>query len=177
MKKNISIFIVTAGLALAATVYAQTAPAQPSYIPGLEFLQVPVGADIGMLLTTLYVWGLGFVALAAFFMLTWGGVLYMFAGDRDPSDAKSKMKNAVYGLLLALGSYLILYTINPDLVNVKITDLPKITAPQSGQQSQPIIGTATRNQPCVPGSSNPSEVCQAGPDVCITVLRISTCTR
>ena len=53
----------------------------------------------------------------------------MFAGDRDPSDAKSKMKNAIYGLLLALGSYLILYTINPDLVNVKITALPPITAP------------------------------------------------
>ena len=112
------------------------------FIPGLEFLQVPANADIGQLLTTLYIWGLGFVALSAFGAFTYGGLRYMTAGDSDPSEAKTWMKNAVYGLLLALGSYLILYTINPDLVNVKITDLPPITAPNTsstpGSSTSPV---------------------------------------
>ncbi len=106
-----------------------TSPAHAEGVPGLEFLPLSADADIGTILTTLYKWGIAFVALAAFFMLTAGGVRYMFAGDRDPSEAKTWIKNAIYGLLLALGSYLILYTINPDLVNVTKLNLPKIEAP------------------------------------------------
>lgn len=116
----------------AAVITAMTLPAVSASaatdagIPGLEFLQLPANADIGEVFARLYVWGIGFVALAAFLMLTWGGVLYMIAGDRDPSDAKNKMRNAIYGLLLALGSYLILYTINPALVNINKLELPEI---------------------------------------------------
>ena len=103
-----------------------SARAAESSIPGLEFLQIPADASIGQLLSQLYIWGIGFVALAAFLMFTWGGVLYMIAGDKDPTSAKSYMKNAIYGLLLALGSYLILYTINPALVNIPELKLPEI---------------------------------------------------
>ena len=72
-----------------------TSPAHAEGVPGLEFLQLDANADIGAILTTLYKWGIAFVALAALFMLTAGGVRYMFAGDRDPSEAKTWIKNAI----------------------------------------------------------------------------------
>lgn len=83
-------------------------------IVGLEFLGE--SANLGDLLANLYYFLLGLVGISALVMFVWGGIEYMLAGDRDPSKAKERMKNAVYGLVLALTSWLILYTINPDLV-------------------------------------------------------------
>ncbi len=139
MKKYIGIAIVI--LTLSATnVWAAT-----DFVPGLEFLQLPANAKIEDILRALYIWGIGFVALAAFFMFTYGGVLYLIAGDKDPSSAKSYMKNALYGLLLALGSYLILNTINPQLVSIKNLDLPPINS-TNNQSTDP--GTVAQNDPC-----------------------------
>ena len=82
---------------------------------GLDFLNLPPGAEIGDVLSRLYVFGVGLVAIVAMIMLVIGGVQYMVAGDKDPGPAKERIRNAIWGLILALCSYLILYTINPDL--------------------------------------------------------------
>ncbi len=88
--------------------------------PGLEFLE-PFGitfknSDIGDILSSLYVFGISLVGISAFAMFVYGGLLYMTAGDSTGrvSRAKSAMGNALFGLILALTSYLILYTINPE---------------------------------------------------------------
>jgi len=91
---------------------------------GLDFLNLPPGAEIGDVLSRLYVFGVGLVAIVAMIMLVIGGVQYMVAGDKDPGPAKERIRNAIWGLILALCSYLILYTINPDLT--KKVDLQKI---------------------------------------------------
>ncbi len=69
----------------------------------------------------LYQFGLMIVGFAAFAMIVYGGILYVFAaGDiTKTSDAKDTITNAIYGLILFLGAYIILYTINPELVNLK----------------------------------------------------------
>ncbi|MEK7120823.1 MAG: pilin, partial [Patescibacteria group bacterium] len=55
--------------------------------------------------------------LLATLMLIVGGFQYMISeSGGNKSKAKDQMWNAVWGLLLALSSYLILYTINPGLV-------------------------------------------------------------
>lgn len=100
---------------------------------GLEFLGIPPGAEIGDILARLYIFGVGIVALSALVMFTLGGVRYMLAGDRDPSEAKAWMKNAFWGLVLALTSWLILYTINPDLVKTLKLQLPEIKQSASPQ--------------------------------------------
>jgi len=63
--------------------------------------------------------------LVAFGMFIYGAAQYTLSagsiGSKD--DAKETMLNAVYGLLLLFGAYLILYTINPNLVkptNIKV---------------------------------------------------------
>lgn len=57
--------------------------------------------------------------IAATVILIWGGFQYMISetGGKK-SEAISMMQNAVYGLLLAMFSYTILYTINPNLLKV-----------------------------------------------------------
>lgn len=65
----------------------------------------------------LYAWLLGFVGLAALFAMVYGGVLYIFSGAiGTTTEAKRWITNGIIGLIIAGGSYLLLRTINPDLV-------------------------------------------------------------
>lgn len=69
-------------------------------------------------LDNLYQYLLGLVGIAALGAMVYGGVLYIVAAG-NPSklgEAKKWISNAIYGLLLAAFSYVLLYTINPDLV-------------------------------------------------------------
>ncbi|MEK7541397.1 MAG: pilin [Patescibacteria group bacterium] len=130
---SLAAIIVGATLAMPAVALAQ------GTITGLEFLNIAPNATIGDIIAALYVYGVGLVALAALVIFTIGGVMYIFAGDRDPSHAKEMMKNAFWGLVLALTSWLILYTINPELVkNIGDLNLQTIQtnpgAPPIGQQ-------------------------------------------
>lgn len=72
------------------------------------------------------------IALAAFlavFMFTVGGFQYMMSEAMgSKSEAKSRMTNSVLGLLAALASYLILYTIDPRLVQVNANIEPLVVS-------------------------------------------------
>lgn len=105
-------------------------------IVGLEFLGE--SANLGDLLARIYYFLLSLVGISALVMFVWGGIEYMLAGDKDPGKAKERMKNAVYGLVLALTSYLILYTINPDLVSRLDINLDPI-APQQRTEPPPQV--------------------------------------
>lgn len=96
--------------------------------PGLEFLGLGSDADIGDVLAGVYRFALGLVGIAALTMFVLGGVTYMTAADSQDrvKQGQAFMRNAVFGLVLALLSYLILYTINPDIVERLKLDLVKI---------------------------------------------------
>jgi len=98
-------------------------------------------------LSRLYVYGVGVVAIAAMIMLVIGGVQYMVAGEKDPSSAKERIRNAIWGLILALTSYLILYTINPDLTKKVILDPIKINVVEAPTETtkEPIIYNCVGN--------------------------------
>ncbi|OGZ93764.1 MAG: hypothetical protein A3A28_00755 [Candidatus Sungbacteria bacterium RIFCSPLOWO2_01_FULL_47_32] len=69
-------------------------------------------------LQSLYEYLLGLAAIAALGALVYGGVLYIYSGG-NPSksgEAKQWISNALFGLLLVALSYIILNTINPDLL-------------------------------------------------------------
>jgi len=64
-------------------------------------------------------------------MLVIGGIEYALpevsfggSGGQSKSEAKKRMGNALFGLVLALGSYMILNTINPNLVNIGLVINP-----------------------------------------------------
>lgn len=126
-------------------------------VPGLEFLG-GTPADTGGLIARLFVFGLGLVGISALIMFVFAGVVYMTAGDSQSrvNQAKSMMGNAVFGLVLALVSYLILYTINPDIVTkgfpnpTKISPAPKISPPQGGSPPS-AQNTCSRTQKLING--------------------------
>lgn len=69
---------------------------------------------------SIYLFALGAVGVAALGALVIGGFIYMFSDLIDTkSEAKKYIWGAIWGIILALAAYLILYTINPDLVNLR----------------------------------------------------------
>lgn len=70
-------------------------------------------------LTWIYRFALAMAGFLAVLMIIIGGVEYIASGANEKlrSDAHSRIENALWGLALALAAYLILYTINPKLVN------------------------------------------------------------
>ncbi len=79
---------------------------------------VTSGGDVPGYLSNLYIWFLGFVGIAALFAIVWGGIQYMFSGANltKAESGRTWISNAIWGIILAASAYLILYTINPDLV-------------------------------------------------------------
>ena len=77
----------------------------------------PTG-ELASYIKYIYLLSLGLVGLAALGALVYGGFMYMLSGTiTSKEEAKSWIKGAISGLLLALAAYLILNTINPELVN------------------------------------------------------------
>ena len=76
--------------------------------------------DLGVFLSSAFSFGLALAAALAVIMIVWGGVEIMLSESVfKKEDGKKKVWDAVWGLLLALASWLILYTINPSLITFK----------------------------------------------------------
>ncbi len=73
---------------------------------------------LGAFLSQAFQFGLAIAAALAVIMIVWGGVEIMTTDSwTGKSSGKQKIQDAIWGLLLALVSWLILYTINPDILN------------------------------------------------------------
>lgn len=70
---------------------------------------------------------IGICAVLAVIMIVMGGIQYM-TSELIPSKeaAKGKIINAMLGLLLALGAWVILYTINPNILDISLSTLKKV---------------------------------------------------
>jgi hypothetical protein len=89
--------------------------------------------------------------ILATLMLIWGGFQYMTSEIPGmKGKGKDQMNNAIFGLLLAFGSYLILNTINPGLTNINF-NLRPIPNIQRGTHS-------TSTLPQTPGMEAPSGI-------------------
>lgn len=92
--------------------------------------------------------GIGVAAGLAVIQIVIGGIQYM--ASESPfklGDAKSKIEGAIFGLVLALGIYVFLYTINPDIVSLKLEIPPSQTgAPTSGITAGGISGPAVSTE-------------------------------
>ncbi len=113
MKKIIAIFylilVFTPYLAL-----AQTNPCSIAAIPSSGNRAVALPKCINQV----YVWSLGISALLAILMVVLGGYYYMTSAGNAENATKGveMIWSAVIGLALLFGAYLLLNTINPDLV-------------------------------------------------------------
>lgn len=84
--------------------------------------------DIGDYLVKLYNYASGVAAMLAAVMMIAGGFYYLTsAGNQERvKKGKTMIVNAVIGLLLVMGAYVILQTINPDLLRFRLPKVPVV---------------------------------------------------
>ncbi len=88
---------------------------EPNAFPGISST-----ASLSDFLAQIFNFGIAIAVVLALIMIIWGGIEYMTADSWfKKNGGKAKVTDALLGLGLALISYLILYTINPCLVNFK----------------------------------------------------------
>jgi hypothetical protein len=100
-------------------------PLQPITIPGGGSLY---GKDILESLKNIYTFAIAVAGGLAVIKIVWAGAKYMLSDVvTNKSDSIKEIQAAVYGLLMALGAFVFLYTLNPNLVkfnlNIKATDV------------------------------------------------------
>jgi len=89
-------------------------------------------------LNRMFVFSIGAAAVLAVVQITLGGIEYMTSSAVGSiENAKSKIWNAVIGLLLILSTFAILNQINPDLVNIRLT-VPQTQTDDAGNPIQPV---------------------------------------
>ena len=94
---------------------------EPDAFQGFNTVPTAATSTLAVFLSQAFTFGLAIAAALAVIMIVWGGVQYMLSESLfNKEDGKAKIKNAIWGLLLALVSWLILYTINPNLLKFNI---------------------------------------------------------
>ncbi len=168
----------------------QTAPSVPITprlqinIPGVSFsqpaqeggfLNLPFLAEY---ISGLYKYLLAIVGVLAGIMLTIGGVQYLIAaGNKSAIDAALKrIKGALIGLVIALGSYVILFTINPELVRFKALRIETIRGfPLTFASATEGNGTLTTGEPTYSPDTTPPGTLQAIADRVAERIGVNAC--
>lgn len=107
-------------------------PKVPGALAPQDFLNTALSEDILSLyakyLINLSIWAGGILALAG---LIYGGVLYLISTGKPDRMvlARNQISAAFFGLLILLSSYLILKTLSPQFINLKIPTLETIGIP------------------------------------------------
>jgi hypothetical protein len=82
--------------------------------------------DFPKMILSIYKFGIWTVGIAGMFMLVVGGFMYMAsAGNTSTAgNARGIINDALLGIVAAMGAYLILYVINPDLTKINLNFTP-----------------------------------------------------
>jgi hypothetical protein len=99
-------------------------------IPGFPSKVKVTGSLLGEYISTLYQYLLYVAGVLAVIVIMVGGFQWITAGGNQSKigEAKERVTSAIIGLFLALGSYLLLFTINPDLVKIDDLSMEDINA-------------------------------------------------
>ncbi|MBI4090033.1 MAG: hypothetical protein HY421_01395 [Candidatus Kerfeldbacteria bacterium] len=98
-------------------------------IPGLFEQSQPVDESLfGRYVSNFYVFFAGVAGILAVVMMMWGGFHYITAAGNPQrmNEGKEIISNAVIGLVLLLTSYLLLNTVNPRLIQLRVPSLQYI---------------------------------------------------
>ena len=151
-KTNFFILVIAGGLYVftASVVSGQPFQAPVQVTPPTQGLPT----DLGQLIQQIFTWSLSLLGIAVFVMFFYAGFLWLTAAGNTArvGEAKSRMTNAVFGAILLLSSYLILYTINPNFVK-NTFNLPGLGTPTGSEVSDKEACTDAEKSP----TDNPPE--------------------
>ena len=146
-------------------------------IPGLP---ATGSVNLSMYLVGLYNFLLSIVGIVAVMMLIIGGMRYITAAGNSAaiSDAKDIIQNAIFGLLLAILSWVFIATINPDVLYIKQPGSSFITTSVHGACYKD-FDPGTGNCVCIDGNPPTSPPALPGPyadsTACDDACKISNC--
>jgi len=109
--------------------FAQELQVKYPELPGIDRINSS-RVSLPILFTYIYTFSIITAGILAFILIIWGGIKYI-SNATNPgrmSDAKEQIGMAFLGLLLILGAWMIVNTINPDLTALQI----ELVAPESG---------------------------------------------
>ena len=140
MKKLIPLFIFASCFLLPATIIAQGTDPTPykllAPLPGY----VPDTTNVKFYLEGLFKLIIAIAGVLAVVMIIFGGIKYMSSeAFEGKSDAKDTIKNALVGLLLAISAWLILNTINPNLVKFDLSLERQSFTPNTNVGGQSVV--------------------------------------
>ena len=118
--KKIFFFIFLGIFLIASQALALELSWPPS--PGPDHIILTESTPLNKLVQYFYEWGIFLGGLAAFIALIIAGFQYLTSVG-DPArmkDAMDRIKSTLLGLVLLLGSWLILNTINPELTTLRL---------------------------------------------------------
>lgn len=101
-------------------------------LPGSQFIAgepiVVTGATLGEWISALYFYLVGAAGILSAVMIMYGGVRYVFSfgNQQKMSAASDQIVSAMVGLMLTLGAYMLLLTVNPALVKFNGLSVPRV---------------------------------------------------
>ncbi|RJQ33450.1 hypothetical protein C4568_04695 [Candidatus Parcubacteria bacterium] len=125
MRRYVLTTLIASALFVPTVLIAQTT----NYVPLADYSGTPIGSVYGaggqqtlpQYVRTLFAIALSAGAILAVIRLVWAGYKYMGTDMwSQKGEAKAIIKDVVFGMLLLLGTYLILYQINPCILNLDI---------------------------------------------------------
>lgn len=125
------------------------------------------GTGLPEYINYLFVFGLGLITILALGQMILGGITYILAAGNAAKveDAKDTIYQALLGLGILLVSYLLLRTINPDLVNLRNPNLTPIQFKGTFTSGENISGENISN---INSSDLPSKCAAQGGHVVIS---------
>ncbi len=161
MKFKTALTIVLSFTAIAIVVATAHADAQ-SYVPLEPIPGSNTAGDFGDYVTAIYRFALWSVGIAAMFMITIGGGMYLTSAGNTSAigNAKNVITDAIIGLVLALAAWFLLNLINPDIINGDLSSFNAAAVPSDAVQEEEggDAGTAPRRTRIPPASRRPRRI-------------------
>lgn len=144
---------------VSSSIYAQTPQRDYNVIAPLPGISVPCTNSSGQpsdcstldrYLPNAFNLAVGIAVAMAFVMITFGGVTYATSDALSgKQQGREYIENAIYGLLLVIGSYIILYTINPQIVRFDLL-IPRPNVQQGNPTVTPVTPSGACTGGCLP---------------------------
>lgn len=138
IKKNLLIVAIVLFLLLPSISLTVAAPIHLNLdYPRIGGFDLNSDQDLNQVVAWLYYFVITIAGMAVFAMLVWGGFTWVTStGDASKiTNAKERIYSAFLGLILILASFIIMQTINPELVILK---LPEISPCAPGCDFEPM---------------------------------------
>ncbi len=137
MKKIVSVIIIVFFLAI---VFGNNVSIAQQYVP-MEAIPGSGGVEnissFPAYVQAIYKFAIWSVGIAALLMISMGGFMYITAAGNNSQmeSAKKVISDALFGLVAVMVAAMILYKINPDLININLDSFNYFQNPAQSQQT------------------------------------------